>query len=76
MSDCYEDDSFESESDSESGEKEELEQKDAPDSGASHAMEPQPASNLLRSPRFSAAFGGNGSSSDLEEHDISRLRPM
>lgn len=75
MSDFYEDDSFESESDSESGEKEELERKDAGDE-PSPVRESQPAPSLLRSPRFSAAFGGNGSSSDLEEQDGSRLRPL
>lgn len=74
MSDFYEDDSFESESDSESGEKEELERKDVADV-QSQARESQPAPNLLWSPRFSAAFGANGSSSDLEEQDSSRLRP-
>ena len=79
MSDYY-DDSFESESDSDSGEKED------PDLGEPEASnsvqnlsvptrDSQLAPSLLSSPRFSAAWRGSGSGSDLEEQEISRSRP-
>lgn len=81
MSDYYEDDSFESESDSESGEREELEYRDTKDSVQNQGFtsrDIQLAPGLLSSPRLSAALSmrGTGSpSDDLEEQDLSRLRP-
>ena len=77
MSDYY-DDSFESESDSDSGEKEEADHGEASNSVTSHSLavrDIQLAPNLLTNPRFSAALRGSGSGSDMEEHEFSRSRP-
>ena len=74
MSDYYED-SFESESDSDSGEKEELEHGEASNSvqgQSSITREIQLAPHLLASSRLSAALRGSGSASDLEEQESSR----
>lgn len=76
MSDYYED-SFESDSDSDSGEKEETDHGEASNSvqGQSSATrEIQLAPHLLASSRLSAALSmrGSGSASDLEEQDSSR----
>ena len=77
MSDYYED-SFESESDSDSGEKEELEYGGASSSVSTHqsvtTREIQLAPNLLTNSRLSAALIGGGSASDLEDQESSRSR--
>ena len=77
MSDYY-DDSFESESDSDSGEKEEADHGEASNSVQNPSFTTRDihlAPSLLTNPRLSAALRGSGSGSDLEEHEFSRFRP-
>ena len=76
MSD-YEEDSFESESDPESGEREEerTEPKGTVQSLDQQAIRDAQYASLFSSPRFSSVFKGNGSNSEGEDSELSRSKP-